>query len=250
MTAVGTWTLRGKALEREGRASGLAPPGYPHGRSSYPRTSTWHAAHQTTQNFCGAPGVRARARGYRPWSAAAPTCRSAGKLIAVWFDDKSRKVSSLVYLLSKKPPARQRRKAGIRKGPGAKLQGTPPGDPESRWRIPRADLREKTAVGRVREGRIALCCRHTILVLTGHREAPPTPPFGPGGSFPPVRHLHTHPVGWWGTSEWPWPCCGLPSKCTTAGNHNIVREMACTAAVGPPDGHVCTPDGPQDGSRF
>ena len=29
MTAAGTWTLRGKALEREGRASGLAPPGSP-----------------------------------------------------------------------------------------------------------------------------------------------------------------------------------------------------------------------------
>ena len=123
MTAAGTWTLRGTALEREGRASGLAPPGYPHGRSSYPRTSTWHAAHQTTQNFCGAPRVRARARGYRPWSAAAPTCRSAGKLIAVWFDDKSRKVSSLVYLLSKSHRHGSAETLAHERGPGPNFRG-------------------------------------------------------------------------------------------------------------------------------
>ena len=77
MTAAGTWTLRGKALEREGRASGLAPLATPTAVLAirgHLRDMPHTGRHRI---FCGAPRVRARARGYRPWSAAAPTCRSA-----------------------------------------------------------------------------------------------------------------------------------------------------------------------------
>ena len=87
--------------------------------------------------------------------------------------------------------APHRRNAGIRKGRGAKIRGEPPGDPSSRGEIPRGDLRGITNVRRVWAVPITFCRRHTVLVLTGHQEARLTPPFRLGGSFPPVRYLHT-----------------------------------------------------------